>query len=93
MTVPDFKKLAQVFDMPYHLIESPSDLEAQISNVLSMDGPVLCEIMGRHDQQYIEVANAKTSTGRFVRRPLEDQWPFINRELLLSEMIIDPIDL
>ena len=93
VTVPDFKKLAQVFDMSYYLIESPSQLDNQISNVLSMDGPVLCEIMGRHDQQYIEVANAKTSTGKFVRRPLEDQWPFINRELLLSEMIIDPIDL
>ena len=93
VTVPDFKKVAEVFDMPYHLIDSPADLEAQIRNILSMDGPVLCEIMGRHDQEYIEVANAKTSTGKFVRRPLEDQWPFISRELLLSEMIIAPIDL
>jgi len=92
VTVPNFRKLAQVFEIQYHIIESPCDLEAQISSVLSMDGPVLCEVMGRRDQQYIQVANTKTSSGRFVRRPLEDQWPFVERKLFLSEMIIQPID-
>ena len=57
-----------------------------------MKGPVLCEIMGLEDQQYLEVAYAKTSSRKFVRRPLEDQWPFLDRELFLSQMIIDPID-
>ena len=93
VTVPNFKKLAGVFDMKYCLIDSPVRMEDQLSEMLSNEGSVLCEIMGRLDQQYIEVANAKTSTGKFVRRPLEDQWPFISRELLLSEMLIEPIDL
>ena len=35
---------------------------------------------------------AKNSKNRLVRRPIEDQAPFIDRELFLSEMIIDPID-
>jgi acetolactate synthase-1/2/3 large subunit len=93
VTVPNFEKVADIFDMKYCLIDSPNSMEDQLSGVLANDGPVLCEVMGRLDQQYVEVANSKTSTGKFVRRPLEDQWPFMDRELLITEMLIEPIDL
>ena len=93
VTVPNFEKLADIFDMKYCLIDSPNSMEGQLSEMLANDGPVLCEVMGRLDQQYVEVANSKTSTGKFVRRPLEDQWPFMDRELLITEMLIEPIDL
>jgi len=45
------------------------------------------------DQAYIEISTTKNIHGKLVRRPLEDQWPFIDRDLFRKEMIIDPIDL
>ena len=35
----------------------------------------------------------RNKDGKYVKRPLEDQAPFIDRELFLKEMIIEPIDL
>ncbi|WP_038178845.1 thiamine pyrophosphate-binding protein [Vibrio rhizosphaerae] len=92
VTCPEFKNVAECFGLDYHFIEKTSDLSQGIQTVLSMEGPVLCEIMGLEDQQYVEVAYAKTESKKFVRRPLEDQWPFLDRATFLEEMIIDPID-
>mgnify|MGYP001483241013 CR=1 FL=1 len=35
---------------------------------------------------------SKNSKNRLVRRPIEDQAPFLDRDVFLSEMVIDPID-
>jgi acetolactate synthase-1/2/3 large subunit len=61
--------------------------------MIAAKGPVLCEVMGREDQNYIEVGQVKSIVEKkFVRRPLEDQQPFLAREKFLAEMLIDPID-
>ena len=92
VTVPPFEKVAALFDFAYVRIDSIAGLEQGLQQVMQCAGPVLCEVMGREDQEYIEVSHAKNSSGKFVRRPLEDQWPFLDRELFLAEMMVDPID-
>jgi acetolactate synthase-1/2/3 large subunit len=92
VTVPNFEKVANLFDFKYVRIDDPGSLETGLKQVLETDGPVLCEVMGKDDQEYIEISHAKNGVGKFVRRPLEDQWPFLERNLFLSEMIIEPID-
>jgi acetolactate synthase I/II/III large subunit len=92
VTCPNFKSVAECFNLKYHFIEKTLDLHHGIQSVLDMSGPVLCEIMGLEDQQYVEVSFAKTKSKKFVRRPLEDQWPFLDRDVFLQEMLIDPID-
>ena len=89
---PEFESVAKTFGLTYSLIDSSEDLESKVNNVLNMDGPVLCEILGQENQQYVEVAYAKTQSKKFVRRPLEDQWPFLERETFIENMLIDPID-
>ena len=90
--IPDFVKVAKAFEINYMKIEDSVDLESKLREVLDQEGPVLCEIMGREDQDYISVSHARNKEGRFVQRPLEDQAPFLDRELFLSEMLIKPID-
>lgn len=92
VSCPDFKSVAQSFGLPYALIEDNTDLTEKLRAVLAMDGPVLCEILGLEDQDYIEVSQARTAAGNYVRRPLEDQAPFLDRDLFLREMVIDAID-
>jgi acetolactate synthase I/II/III large subunit len=89
---PNFQKVAQCFDIPYIRIDNSTDLKSKIASVINMDGPVLCEIMGVENQDYLRSSYAHNSKRRVVQRPLEDPAPFMERELLLSEMIIDPLD-
>lgn len=93
VSCPDFSKVATCFDMNYVRIDSPDELRSRLQDVFSSTRPTLCEIMGRPEQGYIEVSQARSDVDRrWVRRPLEDQAPFLDREVFLSEMIINPID-
>jgi acetolactate synthase-1/2/3 large subunit len=93
VSCPEFKKVAECFGLKYQKIESSCSLDQGIERLFNTEGAVLCEIMGRHDQSYVEVGQARSlEDGRFVRRPLEDQQPFLERELFLSEMLVKPID-
>ena len=89
---PSFQKVAQCFEIPYIRINSSADLKSRIASVINMDGPVLCEVMGVENQDYLRSSHAHNSKRRVVQRPLEDQAPFLARELFLSEMIIEPLD-
>lgn len=92
VSCPDFEKVAACFGLDYCCIESSVDLNNQLDQVLQIDGPVLCEVMGVEQQEYIENSIAKGADRRLVRRPIEDQKPFLDRELFLSEMMIEAID-
>ena len=78
--------------MDYCKISNKNNLKQNLEKVLHKEGPLICEIMGREDQNYISMSHVKNANGKFVVRPLEDQAPFLERELFLSEMLIDPID-
>jgi len=92
VSIPDFKQLSKTFKLNYFKCTRARDLEDSLDHFLSKDGPSLLEIYGRHDQQYIEISRTKNKDRKIVRRPLEDQWPFLERDIFLSEMIIDVID-
>lgn len=93
VSCPEFSRIASCFGLEYMKIENPSQLDVGLRQVIDYDGPVLCEIMGRENQGYIEVGQARSQIdNRLIRRPLEDQSPFISREIFMHEMVIDPID-
>jgi len=91
VSCPNFEKVALAFGLKYQLIEKKESLELCLKQLVETDGPVICEIICREDQSYIEVGTVRDQNKKMVRRPLEDQTPFLDRELFLSEMIINPI--
>ncbi len=88
----EFEKISDCFGMNYFSINSPSRLTEGIKSFLSYEGAALCELYAIEDQDYNVCSIARTSDRRYVLRPLEDQAPFMNRDLFLSEMIVEPID-
>lgn len=92
VSVPNFSKVADLFDFKYVNISNPVELRSKLVDVLKCKETVLCEIICKENQEYIEISHAKTSNGKFVKRPLEDQWPFLERDIFIKEMIIEPID-
>lgn len=93
ISCPDFEKVADCFGMHYQRIDNVDGLANGLAALFDHHGPVLCEIIGREDQGYIELGQTRSDLDRrFIRRPLEDQSPFLPREIFLQEMLIDPID-
>lgn len=93
VSVPSFENLSNSFNIPYYRIESKDDLAAGLEYILSINGPVLCEIIATENQDYIRSGATFNSHRKFVNRPIEDQMPFLDREIIKKEMIIEPIDM
>jgi acetolactate synthase-1/2/3 large subunit len=91
VSCPDFKKVSTAFGLEYMLIDNKEHLQLGLQELLNFNVPVLCEIICREDQSYIEVSTVRDQNKKMVRRPLEDQYPFLERNSFLAEMIIEPI--
>ena len=89
---PDFKNISKAFKIKYKLIKTRKNLKNEINSVLKEKKTVICEIVADENQEYIEIGYAKNLEGKIVRRPLEDQKPFLDRNIFLKQMIIKPID-
>lgn len=92
ISCPDFRKVADCFGIHYEHIETSTGLDEGLGRALQTPGPVICEIMALEEQGFLHSSFARNKMGRFVQRPLEDQSPYLDRELFLSEMVIEPID-
>ena len=92
ISCPNFEDVAKTFSLKYRMIESSDELSLQLDSVMREEGPMLCELIGYPDQDYIQMSQAVGANKRLVRRPLEDQWPFLEREFFAQQMVITPID-
>lgn len=92
VTVPDFRKVADCFGLDYVKISERIYLEKQVKSVLSSEGATLCEVMCTENQKFLKNSYAMSQKHRILRRTLEDQSPFLDRETIRAEMIIEPIE-
>jgi len=92
ISCPDFEKVSACFGIEFIKIYDTSELDEKLSAVLAAKQPVICEILSPSDQNYLHSSFTRSKEKKFVQRPLEDQSPFLDRSIFLSEMIIEPID-
>jgi acetolactate synthase-1/2/3 large subunit len=90
VSVPDFAKIAAAFELPSVKIENSDNLENEIKAALATKGPLICEIMLDHDYIFQpKLSSEKLPDGRIISKPLEDMFPFLDREEFESNMIKD----
>ena len=89
---PEFRKLADAYGYPYFRISSNLEM-SKLDDILSEKGPYICEVFVT-TQQIFEPKSAtkKLPDGKLFSPPLEDLYPFLDREELKSNMYIDLID-
>jgi acetolactate synthase-1/2/3 large subunit len=92
VSFPDIVKVAEAYGIPATRINSP-DFQSQLMEVLEQPGPVVCEIM-LDTQQLFEpkLSSRQLPDGKMVSSPLEDMAPFLDREELLSNLLIPPVE-
>jgi acetolactate synthase-1/2/3 large subunit len=94
VTFPNFEKLSRAFDLPYRKAEKHEELGDAIMATLAVEGPAVCEIMIDENVAFAPKLGAKQHPdGRITSPPLEDLSPFLSREVLRENMIIEsPVD-
>lgn len=93
MTLPDLGEVSKAYGLPFVRIADKKDLNAQIRAVLAMDGPVVCEVMVAPNEERIPRASSYIkSDGSMGSKPLEDLFPFLDREEFKRNMLIATIE-
>lgn len=86
---PDWENVADCFGLKYMKIVNNGELSEKLSKLFSMNCAVICEIVAVEEQPYLHTSFARNEQGVIERRPMEDQAPFLEREIFNAEMIQD----
>ena len=93
LTVPDLEKLACAYGIDFRRIANQHTLRAEVRAILDLPGPVLCDVLVIPDETRApRLSSVQKPDGSFVSKPLEDMWPFLDREEFLENMIIAPLE-
>jgi acetolactate synthase-1/2/3 large subunit len=93
VTFPNFERLSYGFDIPYLKISNHQEMPERIKEALAISGPVICEVIIDENQAFQPKLGAKQlGDGRIVSPALEDLSPFLPREELRENMLIDLIE-
>ena len=89
VSFPDVIKVAKAHCLPTDRITKHAGMREKIEKVLRSGGPVVCEVMLSPDQKFMPRASSKKmDDGRIVSAPLEDMYPFLDREEFKGNMLI-----
>jgi acetolactate synthase-1/2/3 large subunit len=93
LPMPDTFKIAQAYGLTAERIDHPSQLKDTIARVLAAPGPVVCEVVVQPDEQRVpRLSSYKREDGSMASKPLEDLWPFLDRDEFNANMLIPVIE-
>jgi acetolactate synthase-1/2/3 large subunit len=91
MTLPDVLNVADSYGLKTARMEENADLSGQIRRILETPGPLVCDVRIIPDEPRApRVSSMQRPDGSMVSKPLEDMWPFLDREEFRANMISPP---
>jgi acetolactate synthase-1/2/3 large subunit len=82
VSFPDFVAVATAFGIPAHRLAG-ADFSKTLAEVLASDGPCLCDVILDETQGFEpRMSSRKLDDGSIVSPPLEDMFPFLDRDEL-----------
>lgn len=93
VTFPDFSKVSTAFGFAYARATSHDELAEAIRSTLDVTGPAVCEIFIDETVSFAPKLGAKQHPdGRITSPALEDLSPFLPRDVLRDNMLIDLLE-
>jgi acetolactate synthase-1/2/3 large subunit len=80
LSCPNFEEVAKCFNIQYLKASTVKEFETAFVRAKKLVGPILIEVQGVLNQEYIQMARGKNSEGKLVQMPIENQFPFISSE-------------
>lgn len=88
VSFPDFVQVAEAYGLQARRIVQP-DFAGDIRSVLASCSPEVCEVMLDPTQGFEpKLSSRKLPDGRMVSSPLEDMFPFLDRDELHTNMLV-----
>ncbi|MBR2495418.1 thiamine pyrophosphate-binding protein [Helicobacter sp.] len=93
ISFPNLEKIAYAYGIEFFKVDSVQNLSQTLDRVFAINKPVICEIICPKNQEIIpNVSSLKLDNGTMISKPLEDMYPYLDREEFYQEMIIKPMD-
>jgi acetolactate synthase-1/2/3 large subunit len=93
LSLPDIVRVAAAYDIRAVRLENPATLRDEIRGILKLPGPVVCDVITNPEETtQPRVSSARRSDGSMVSRPLEDLWPFLDRDEFRTNMIVPVLE-
>ena len=93
VTCPDIRRISKAYGIASMRISNENNLSSKISKILKMQCPLLCEIiMDPQQTLYPKLSSEVKPDGRLVSKPMEDMYPFLDREEFQKHMIVEPLE-
>jgi acetolactate synthase I/II/III large subunit len=93
VSFPSLEKIAYAYGIKYFRINNTQEIDEVLEKVLDFPKAVICEVMCLTDQEIIPtVASYRKEDGTMVSKPLEDMYPFLDREEFHNNMLVKPLD-
>jgi acetolactate synthase-1/2/3 large subunit len=93
LSFPSIEKIAGAYGLKYFCLARSHNLSEGIKEVLDYPKATVCEVICIRDQEIVPtVSSVQKEDGTIISKPLEDMYPFLDREEFLSNMIIKPLE-
>ena len=92
LTLPDIRRVARAYGLPTTRVTSPRSARGMIRRVLASAGPAVCEVVvAPNEDRMPRVQSQVLPDGSVVSKPLEDMWPYLDRDEFMENMIVPPV--
>ena len=93
VSFPSMEAIAYAYKIPFARVNNHIELKENLVSILDSKTPFICEIMMDEEQPLIPRSSSmKQPDGSIKSKPIEDLYPFLDRDEFLSNMIIPPLE-
>jgi acetolactate synthase-1/2/3 large subunit len=93
LTLPSLAAIGAAYGIPTTRISDHEGIREAVRSVLSAQGPALCEVMVSPEQfTSPKVSSEQRTDGSMLSKPLEDLWPFLDREEFRENMLVPALE-
>ncbi len=93
VSFPDLVRVAEAYGIAATRVTRHEELDEAIGAALVSAGPALVDVVMDPDQAFVpKVIAERLPDGRLVSKPLEDMYPFLDRDEFADNMIVPPYE-
>lgn len=92
ISFPEITRLAGAYGLPVTQLNA-DNLLTELPKILQTRGPLVCEVLLDQDQGFEpKISSKQLPDGKIVSAPMEDMYPFLSREEMLTNLLIPPLE-
>ena len=87
LTLPDICRVAKAYGLETTRIKTQKNLKQKIADLIEAKGTIVCDVeVDPNIPTAPRISSEVSSDGRIISKPMEDLWPFLDRDELEANM-------